>query len=426
MTVGRENISNRKPGRVAYILRAYPRLSETFIVQEVLQMEARGAQLAIFAFKDPGETMHNPAEALVQAPVYYLQPTTILGWLKIVPEHIRLIFTAPLRYLQTLVLVFQSVIAGGRFRPFFLAAQLTRQIRSLGIEHVHAHFANKPTALARYASVLTGIPFSFTAHAKDLYLSTPDSIAGKAVRASFITTCTEYNADYLRGILLPGDRAKVHTVYHGVDTDRFKFRQTETSRATPTIVSVGRLVPKKGHRNVVQAAQLLRDRGYDFRLDIYGQGDLREPLRRQIEASGIGSMVHLHGARTQDELIQVYRKADVFVLAPVVTPNGDRDGIPNVLLEAMATGLSVVSTTISGIPEVIQHGVNGLLVPSEDPEAVADALAALLDDPDLRESLGTNAAQSVRARFDAATNAEYMAYLLGFERTDRAHRVRSG
>jgi glycosyltransferase involved in cell wall biosynthesis len=424
--VGQLNASNRKPGRIAYILRAYPRLSETFIVQEVLQMEARGAELAIFAFKDPGETMHNPAEALVRAPIYYLQPTTILGWLKIVPEHGRLIFTSPLRYLQTLVLVFQSVIAGGRFKPFFLAAQLTRQIRALGIEHVHAHFANKPTALARYASVLMGVPFSFTAHAKDLYLSTPDSIAGKAIRADFITTCTAYNADYLRSIVLPDDRAKIHTVYHGVDTDRFGFRQKQSSRTNPIIVSVGRLVPKKGHSNVIRAAQLLHDRGFHFRLDIYGQGDLREPLRRQIEESGLVSVVHLHGARTQDELIQVYRKADVFVLAPIVTPNGDRDGIPNVLLEAMSTGLPAVSTTISGIPEVIEHGVNGLLVPSEDPEAVADALASLLDDPDLRESLGTNAAQSVRARFDAAKNAEYMASLLGFERTDSAHRVRSG
>jgi glycosyltransferase involved in cell wall biosynthesis len=419
------NGSNRKPARIAYILRAYPRLSETFIVQEILQMEARGARLAIFAFKDPGETMHNPAEALVQAPVFYLQPTTILGWLKIVPEHLRLIVTAPLRYLQTLILVFQSVIAGGRFRPFFLAAQLTRQIRALGIEHIHAHFANKPTALARYASVLMGIPFSFTAHAKDLYLSTPESIAGKAIRADFITTCTEYNADYLRSIVLDNDREKVHTVYHGVDTNRFGFRHERSSRTIPIIVSVGRLVPKKGHSNVIRAARLLHDRGFDFRLEIYGQGDLKEPLHRQIEEEGLASVVRLHGARTQDELIQVYRKADVFVLAPIVTPNGDRDGIPNVLLEAMATGLPAVSTTISGIPEVIEHGINGLLVPSEDPEAVADALAALLDDPDLRESLGANAAQSVRARFDAAANAEYMASLLGFERTDRAHRILS-
>lgn len=389
-------------------------------------MEARGAELAIFAFKDPGETMHNPAEALVHAPVYYLQPTTILGWLQIVPEHVRLIINSPLRYLQTLVLVFQSVIAGGRFRPFFLAAQLTPQIRTLGIEHIHAHFANKPTALARYASVLMGVPFSFTAHAKDLYLSTPDSVAGKAIRAEFITTCTEYNADYLRSIVLPDDRSKVRTVYHGVDTDRFAFSHRPSSPETPTIVSVGRLVPKKGHSNVIRAAQLLRDRGFAFRLDIYGQGDLREPLNRQIKEAGLASVVRLHGARTQDELIQVYRKADAFVLAPVVTANGDRDGIPNVLLEAMSTGLPAVSTTISGIPEVIEHAVNGLLVPSDDPEAVADALASLLDDPRLRESLGANAAHSVRARFDAAANAEHMASLLGFERTDVAHRVRSG
>lgn len=426
MSDGQLTTSNWKQGRIAYIVRAYPRLSETFIVQEILQMEARGAQLAIFPFKDPGETIHNPAEGLVQAPVYYLQPTTVLGWLKIIPEHFRLIFTSPLRYAQTLVLVFQSVIAGGRFKPFFLAAQLTRHIRALDIQHVHAHFANKPTALARYASVLMGIPFSFTAHAKDLYLSTPDSIAGKAIRAEFITTCTEFNADYLRSIVLPADRAKIQTVYHGVDTERFAYRERRNSNEVPVIVSVGRLVPKKGHNHLIRAAQLLHDRGYNFRLDIYGQGDLKEQLLRQIDESGLHEIAHLHGARTQDDLIQVYRKADVFVLASVVTPNGDRDGIPNVLLEAMATGLPAVSTTISGIPEVIDHGVNGLLVASGDAAALADALAALLGDPELRESLGSNAAQSVRARFDASGNAECMASLLGLERRDRAPRVRSG
>lgn len=388
-------------------------------------MEARGARLVIFAFKDPGESMHNPAESQVQAPVYYLQPTHFLGWLQLIPEHVRLIVTSPLRYAQTLVLVFQSVIAGGRFKPFFLSAQLTRHARELGIEHLHAHFANKPTALARYASVLLNIPFSFTGHAKDIYLSTPDSIAGKAVRARFITTCTEYNAEYLRSIVLPADRAKIHTVYHGVDTDRFTFRDRTLSRERPTIVSVGRLVPKKGHSYVIQAAKILHDRGISFCLDIYGQGDLRESLHRQIEASNLASVVRLHGARTQDELIEVYHQADAFVLAPLVTANGDRDGIPNVLLEAMATGLPAVSSSISGIPEVIKHGTNGLLVPSEDPGAVAEALASLISDPALRYRLGTNAAETVRAQYDATVNAEFMATLLGLPGVPRADRLYS-
>ena len=425
VSVRQKSRADQTSGRIAYIVRAYPRLSETFIVQEVLQMEARGAKLIIFAFKNPGETMHNPAESLVEAPVYYLEPTTLRGWFGLVPEHLRLIAASPLRYAQTLILLFQSVIAGGRFKPFFLSAGLTRQIRDLGIQHVHAHFANKPTALARYASVLMQVPFSFTGHAKDIYLSNPESIAGKAIRASFITTCTEYNADYLRSILLPADRPKVRTVYHGVDTARFPFHTRKSVRAVPTIVSVGRLVPKKGHKNVIAAAGILRDRGIEFRLDIYGQGDLRAELHAQIEELNLASTVRLHGARTQDELIHIYDRADAFVLAPVVTPNGDRDGIPNVLLEAMSTGLPAVSTSISGIPEVIEHGVNGLLVPSENALAVADALALLIGDESLRARLGKAAADTVRARYDSTVNAEHMATLLGLQGTARADRVSS-
>jgi glycosyltransferase involved in cell wall biosynthesis len=281
-------------------------------VQEILQMEARGARLVLFAFKDPGENIHNPAINQVQAPVFYLEPANLKELLQLAAEHCRLLFTSPLRYGETLILAFQSVIAGGRFRPFFLAGRLTKFVRELGIGHLHAHFANKPTAIARYASVLMGVPFSFTAHAKDLYLSTPDSIAGKAIRAEFITTCTGYNAAYLRDILLPADRDKVCTVYHGVDTKRFNPGATRAVQDPPVIVSVGRLVPKKGHTHVVEAAKLLRERGVRFRLDIYGQGDLRRPLQEQIDEAGLTNAVRLHGARTQDELIDVYLNADAF------------------------------------------------------------------------------------------------------------------
>ncbi len=389
-------------------------------------MEARGARLVLFAFKDPGENIHNPAINQVQAPVFYLEPANVKEWLQLAAEHGRLLFTSPLRYGETLILAFKSVIAGGRFRPFFLAGRLTQLVRGLGIEHLHAHFANKPTAIARYASVLMGVPFSFTAHAKDLYVSTPDSIAGKALRAEFITTCTGYNAAYLRDILLPADRNKVCTVYHGVDTTRFSPGATRAAHDPPVIVSVGRLVPKKGHTYVVEAAKLLRERGVRFRLDIYGQGDLRRPLQKQIDEAGLGDAVRLHGARTQDELIEVYRRADAFVLAPFVTANGDRDGIPNVLLEAMGSGLPAVSTAISGIPEVITHGVNGLLVPSGDPARLADALECLIADPMVRQHLGTQASESIRDRFDAEENAEHMASLLGLRGAMRADRVHSG
>jgi glycosyltransferase involved in cell wall biosynthesis len=426
MTSDRTVASPREGKRIAYIVRAYPRLSETFIVQEVLQMEDRGAKLTLFAFKDPAESIRNPAVDRVQAPVFYFQLESVGDWLDTIAEHARQLLRSPARYGKALGLAVRLVAQGGPIKPFFLAPQLARHIHRLHIEHLHAHFANKPAAIARYASLLTGVPYSFTAHAKDLYLTAPDSIAGKAVRAQFITTCTKYNADYLRGILFLADQRKVHTVYHGVDTGRFRPGSRASPQGPPSIVSVGRLVPKKGHGNLIAAARILHEQQVPFRLGIYGGGDLKGELQQQIDAADLSRVVRLHGSRTQDELVEAYRKADIFVLAPVVTPNGDRDGIPNVLLEAMAMGLPPVSTTISGIPEVVEDGVNGLLVPSDDPSSLAAALMRLLSSPVLRTQLGDCAVKSIRDRFDATENAGHMALLLGLKGTPRADRIRAG
>jgi glycosyltransferase involved in cell wall biosynthesis len=277
---------------------------------------------------------------------------------------------------------------------------------------LHAHFAHNPTSLARYASQMTGIPFSFTAHAKDLYLTRPESLINKAELASFITTCTGFNARYLCDILPPESARKVNVVYHGVDTHRFCPGRHEGDRFTPALLSVGRLVPKKGFACLIEAARLLHDESIPFRLDIYGSGPLKDDLQRQIDRAGLAGQIQLRGATTQDELLAAYATADIFVLAPQVTVDGDRDGIPNVLLEAMACGLPVVSTDISGIPEVIADGVNGRLVPSADPRALAMALRGLLASGDDRRSFGEEARRTMCGRFDAGVNAETMASLL--------------
>jgi glycosyltransferase involved in cell wall biosynthesis len=292
---------------------------------------------------------------------------------------------------------------------------------------LHAHFAHNPTTLARYASLMTGIPYSFTAHAKDLYLSRPESLCNKAERATFIATCTGFNAAYLRSVLPEREHGKIHVVYHGVDTERFKPPLQRPVGNKVHVVSVGRLVSKKGYEYLVDAVRLLNERDMRLRLDVYGGGPLRDALQARTHEYGLDDVVHLHGACSQDELVDAYKDAHAFVLAPVVMEDGDRDGIPNVLLEAMASGLPVVSSAISGIPELVSHGDNGLLVPPRDSQALALALESLIESPQMRDRLGSAARATIEERFDAGENAQCMAAFLGIQGVVAdANRVRAG
>ncbi len=398
--------------RIGYVLKRYPRLSETFIVQEILQMEARGADLILFPIMDPHELLQNPSVQRVRAPTHYLQQSFRQDLPHMLRSHVRLFLHHPGGYTRAIGHLLRGSRSTASLRAFVQAGRLADLAIRYKVDHLHAHFAHNPASLARYASVVTGIPYSFTAHAKDLYLARPNSLVNKAELASFITTCTAANQRYLHEILPRELHHKVHVVYHGVDTQRFIPQGARHSPDVPRLLSVGRLVPKKGYGYLIEAARLLRERKIVFRLDIYGGGELRDDLHRQITAAGLDEIVGLHGACTQDELVDHYRTSDIFVLSPVVTENGDRDGIPNVLLEAMASGLPALSTDISGIPELITHGRNGLLVPPRDPDALAHALAELLLSPSCRERLGAEAHDSVVRRFDARANIQSLAVLL--------------
>ena len=412
--------------RIGYVLKRYPRLSETFIVQEILQMEQRGADLVMFPIMDSGEKLRNPAVDEVHAPVHYLQRSFWRDLPGMIVDHGRLLASSPGGYVRGLQQLTRSRRSGfTAVRTFLQAGRLALWTRREGVSHLHAHFAHNPAALAQYAHLFTGLPYSFTAHAKDLYLSAPASLRKKAKRATFVSTCTAFNATYLQSVLPEQSHDKVHVVYHGVDTRRFRPPKTREANPVPCLVAVGRLVPKKGHAYLVEAAHLLDLRGVAFQLEIYGDGPQRDALHEQIATAGLETKVRLQGACTQDELIAVYQAVDVFVLASVVTENGDRDGIPNVILEAMACGLPVVSTDISGIPEVVRDGVNGRLVTAGGAGQLADALWDLMSSPRLRSELGRAARETVIRSFDATDNAERMASLLQIRGLD-AHRVRAG
>lgn len=390
--------------RTAYVMKRYPRLSETFILNEICAMEALGERLEIFSLLPPEPPPHHPMVSQVQAVVTHPPVALARKAAAFVHAHAEVIVAAPAGYARALALAARRTLSSpstlSSMRQFLRAGFFAAEARRRGVTHLHAHFANAPAAVAEYASRMLDIPFSFTAHAKDLYLTPAPLIAERTAAAEFVATCTNYNVDYFNSILPPEHWAKVNLVYHGVDLSRFSYRspsyEFQGGDAPASILSVGRLVPKKGFGDLIEACARLKDMGVTFRCRIVGEGPLRATLEQAISARGLTGLVTLEGAMTQDRLIGLFAAADLFALSPRITDDGDRDGIPNVIVEAVATGVPVVTTAISGIPELIEDGRTGLLVASNDPQALARAMAHLLGDA----KLGLRMAAAGRARLE--------------------------
>lgn len=410
---------------IGYLLKRYPRLSETFILNEMRGLERLGMRLHVFSLLRPEESVIQDAAADLRAPVTYFPA----GWFTmasaIVKAHLNIVRTVPLRYVHALGLCVWWLVRSNRplsvAKQFLRSAYVAVHCRDQGIRHLHAHFANAPTTVALFVSVLCDIPHSFTTHAKDLYLTRKSSIRARVAKAKFVLTCTRYNVDYLRSFIPPHDWHKLHLIYHGIDITAFPFAApaadaqatTAVAAATrPLVLSVGRLVPKKRMMDVVSACGILVQRGVGFRCAIVGEGPLRRELEAQITALGLNAVVTLLGAMPHARLVALYGEATVFALAPQVTADGDRDGIPNVLAEAMAAGVPVVSSAMSGIPELIEDGRTGLLVEPEDAGALADAVERLLHDSLLRRTLSAAARRKIEASFECWEAAKAVERLL--------------
>ncbi len=283
------------------------------------------------------------------------------------------------------------------------------------VTHMHAHFAHRTTTVTWWAAHLLHLPFSFTGHAKDIYQTdqNPHGLLARKMRAAaFVVTCTDANRKHLEAIA-PG--TPVHVMYHGLNAD-FARLLADAPVAEPhdalRIISVGRLVEKKGFDVLVDAIALLLEHGMEVTAAIAGEsGDQEARIRQRVTTAGLDDRIEFLGTLSQAELFAEYRRSSVFALACRITDDGDRDGIPNVLMEAMAAGLPVVSTSVSGIPELVDHGVNGLLIAPEDPEALADALWRLAKDPALSHRLAVAGAATIAEHFDGEALARHMAGL---------------
>jgi glycosyltransferase involved in cell wall biosynthesis len=401
---------------VAYIVKAWPRLSETFILNEIISLERRNVPIRIFSVKerDPGPAHSKVSQVRAQVTYLAFWP----NWKRTIPANIRMLFRHPGRYLRVLFQAIKvNVIRHHRFGPpwhFFEAAYLSDILFRDPVDHLHAHFASTPALVALYAHRLSGLPYTFTAHAKDIYVTDPEVFRTKLEEARAVVTCTQYNRRFLSKQYGPLCDGKVHGIYHGLDITQFNFQlPTEVGSGEPVILSVARLVEKKGLSDLIAAADILRRRGRVFHVEIIGSGPQREALKAQVKQLKLTDRVRLPGAQPHDVVCLAYRRASVFVLPCVIASNGDRDGIPNVLLEAMASGVPVISTPVSGIPELIESGLDGVLVPPNDPLALAEAIDKLLASQELRESLARAARTKIESSFSLDASAECLLTLFG-------------
>lgn len=399
---------------IGFVLKGYPRLSETFILNEIYLLEQLGLKLHIFAMRDPNESKVHERVGQIRAGVTYIPDDFRRGFWAVLGANIRQWRRQPERYREALRFALADSLRrrdSATLKRFTQGAYLVeRGLPGSGVGYFHVHFAHDPATMTYFASRLSGIPFSISAHAKDIYLQDRALLRRKLAAAAFTVTCTGFNRRYLQD--LAGEGAAVLRSYHGIDLNFYALPERKELPAVPEILSIGRLVPKKGFPALVEALGLLRERGYDFRCRIIGSGPLKEALRQQIDARSLAGQVELLAEMSQAELRRCYQRAGIFALACEVQEDGDRDGIPNVIVEAMAMGLAVVSTRISGIPECVAHGRSGLLVEERDTEAFANALAELLDDPEKMRACGRAGREIVEADFDAHRNIARIAALL--------------
>ncbi|MDE2282575.1 MAG: glycosyltransferase [Actinomycetales bacterium] len=415
---------------VTYLTKRFPRLSETFILDEIIGLEQAGVPLRLYAIADPHEDLVQPDVARVTSPVTYLRAEggsreRVRVAFATLRAHARLLRRRPRRYLGLLVYIARERRHVSTLVNFAQAGRLTVLIEAEGARHVHAAFAHGPASVAHFVHLLSDLPFSFSAHAKDIYVSSPDLLARKIQDASFVLTCSRSAHDAMVGVA-DADAAKVLLAHHGVNTERFAPSEaTAPAHNGPMrILAVGRLVPKKGYPVLLGAIGVLVNEGRDVDCSIVGAGPERDELAALVASLGIGDRVHFLGALSATGVAASYHGADVFVQASVVMANGDRDGIPNSLLEAMASGLAVVASNVAGIPEVVTADA-GLLVAPGDAEALARALARLQDEEGLREGLGQAARRHMVESFDRRACASAIAPLFDATRSVAAP-VRGG
>ncbi len=386
------------------ILKGYPRISETFISNEILLLESLGFKVHIISMRQPREAFTHDSVKAVKAGVDYLPSTILAHFLPLAWHNMLLAVKQPKIYAKVAGLAavrWMRTRKSATIKHLLQAGYLVHKLLpGKNIVHFQAHFAHSPTSVAMFSSLLSNIPFSFFAHAKDIYTSNKTQLKEKIDQARFVVTCTKYNQKYLSKIA-GKSKTPVFSVYHGINLDYFVPDQTSSACTPPyKLLTVARMTEKKGLDTIYQALAILKKQGVNFIHYLIGKGDDQEKINALIKALDLEDVTCLLGTLAHEKVIDHYKTCDLFVLGCRIADNGDRDGIPNVMAESMAMNLPVAATRVSGIPEFLENNVTGKMVAPKDPEALAHAMLELLTDEKLRKRVTTAARKKIVKEFN--------------------------
>jgi glycosyltransferase involved in cell wall biosynthesis len=390
-----------KRSRLAYVSSVIPKLSATFIYREILEMDRRGYELVLYSLRHPEDGVLSAESLHLRDRTFYLLPVPVT---RLLEAHIYYLCVAPVRYFRSLfkMILPRHHTSKHRYRSllhFVEGVVLARRVEADHVTHLHAHYASQPASVARVVSLLTGIPYSFSAHAHDIW-SDRILLPQKLAETRFVACCSALASRELVKQGAPCHAEKVHIVYHGIDVRRFQPPPAGRREAC-RLLAVGRLDEMKGFHYLLEACHLLQQAGLAFRCTVVGEGDQRGRLEALVRQCGLEQRVALVGAVPQERLLDYYHEASLFVLPSLATDDGRYDGIPNVIVEAMATGLPVIGTTAGAIPEAVMDGVTGFIVPQRNAALVADRTRCLMENADLRDTMGRAARHRVEHYFDS-------------------------
>ena len=398
---------NHSPAQstLGYILKGYPRISETFISNEILLLEQLGFRMRLFPMRHPREDFCHDSVKQIKARVDYLPTELLLDFPRLLLPNIFLAIKRPALFKHGLGLAhrrYKRTAKLATFKHLLQAGYLCNShlLKDASLTHLHGHFAHSPTSVTMFAALLSERSFSFTAHAKDIYTSNPEQLREKIRLAEFVVTCTDYNRKYLETIA-DGLNTPIHCIYHGIDLELFSPATDHTECAPPyKLLTVARITEKKGLPTLYRALRILKDKNFQFSHTLIGDGDDKEKILQLITELELDNCCHCLGTRTHKEVLKQFEESDLFVLACEIAANGDRDGIPNVLVESLAMGVPGLSTTVSAIPEILLHNESGITVAPSEPETMAQHIEIILTNRDLREKIIQGGTEHTRKHFD--------------------------
>ncbi len=395
--------------KVGYILRKFPVLSETFVLNEMLELEKLGIDISIFSIERPNDSRFHHDLSKLKAEVHFLP-----GWKKLFPYAKQAKKKFGKGYIEARNYLLRHFSRDLLIR-FLQGCYVALKFDERQIEHLHAHFATRATSVAFFTSKLLGKPYSFTAHAVDIFKETvcKKALSKKIEHARHVVTVSDFNKHYLSS-LNPSFGNKIIKIHNGIDFEKFKPLQeiTDKAKTGPFIfLCVARFVEKKGHNVLLGACALLKKEQEDFECWMVGKGELEEEIRASISSKGLERHVKILGPHTHDEVLERYRQANVYILPCIEAGNGNKDGLPVSIVEALACGLPIITTPMTGNPEAVFNGVNGFLVPCNDASATARAMGDLINDPVLYAKMRKNARSSIEPLFNKDQTVKTLAAL---------------